>query len=52
VGLPIAVATVLVLIASVGYGSALLLGEDLLATVPGSLTGRALGLHSCRLLTM
>jgi MFS family permease len=50
--LPIAAAGMLVLIASVGYGSTLLLQEDLLATVPRSLTGHALGLHSCGLLTM
>lgn len=49
---PIGVAGVLVLVASVGYGSTLLLQEELLATVPRSLTGHALGLHSCGLLTM
>jgi hypothetical protein len=42
---------VLVLIASIGYGSTLLLQEELLATVPRSLTWHALGLHSCGLLT-
>jgi predicted MFS family arabinose efflux permease len=50
--LPIAAAGVLVLVASIGYGSTLLLQEELLATVPRSLTGHALGLHSCGLLTM
>jgi len=34
------------------YGSTLLLQEELLATVPRSLTGHALGLHSCGLLAM
>jgi hypothetical protein len=39
-------------VASIGYGSTLLLQEELLATVPRSLTWHALGLHSCGLLTM
>lgn len=50
--LPIAVATVLILVASLGYGSTLLLQEELLATVPRPLIGHALGLHSCGLLAM
>jgi MFS family permease len=50
--LPIAPATGLVLIASIGYGSTLMLQEELLATVPPALTGHALGLHSCGLLAM
>ena len=50
--LPVAVAIGLVLVASLGYGSTLLLQEELLATVPRSLTGHALGLHSCGLLAM
>ena len=51
-GLPIAVATALVLVSSIGYGATLLLQEELLATVPQRLTGHALGLHSCGLLAM
>lgn len=51
-GFPIAVAVGLVLVASVGYGSTLLLQEELLAAVPRSMTGHALGLHSCGLLAM
>lgn len=50
--LPIAAAGGLVLVASLGYGATLLLQEELLRTVPPSLTGHALGLHSCGLLAM
>jgi len=50
--LPVPVAAVLIVVASVGYGSTLLLQEELLATVPRSLTGHALGLHSCGMLAM
>jgi MFS family permease len=50
--LPVAAAAGLVLVASLGFGATLLLQEELLATVPRSLTGHTLGLHSCGLLAM
>jgi hypothetical protein len=50
--LPIGVAAVLVVIASVGYASTLLLQEQLLAVTPDELSGHALGLHSSGMLTM
>jgi MFS family permease len=50
--LPIGVAAVLVVIASVGYASTLLLQEQLLAVTPDELSGHALGLHSSGMLTL
>lgn len=50
--LPIGVAAGLVVIASVGYASTLLLQEQLLAVTPAELSGHALGLHSSGMLTM
>jgi hypothetical protein len=51
-GLPFPVAFGLVAMASVGYGSSLLLQERLLAAVPAQLSGHALALNSCGMLTM
>ena len=50
--LPIGVAAVLVVVASVGYGATLLLQERLLAVTPPELSGHALGLQSSGMLTM
>jgi hypothetical protein len=52
VHMPSAAAGGLVLLASLGYGATLLLQEELLRSIPRSLTGHALGLHSCGLLAM
>jgi MFS family permease len=48
--LPVAVAAVV--LASVGYSASLLLQQRLMALTPGELSGHALGLHSCGMLTM
>jgi MFS family permease len=45
-GLPLAVATIAVALASVGYAAGLLLQQRLLAVTPDELAGHALGLHS------
>jgi MFS family permease len=50
--LPIGLAAALVVMASVGYASTLLLQEQLLAVTPDELSGHALGLHSSGMLTM
>lgn len=50
--MPIGVAAALVVIASVGYGSTLVLQEQLLARTPHDLSGHALGLQSSGMLTM
>lgn len=50
--MPIGVATALIVIASVGYGSTLLLQEQLVAATPPELSGHALGLQSSGMLTM
>ncbi|MFD9635305.1 MFS transporter [Streptomyces violascens] len=47
--LPLAVATVM--LSSVGYAASLLQQERLVALVPEGMTGQALGLHSCGMLT-
>jgi predicted MFS family arabinose efflux permease len=52
VAMPIGAAAVLVGIASIGYGSTLLLQEQLLARTPHELSGHALGLQSSGMLTM
>ncbi|TYB49402.1 MFS transporter [Actinomadura chibensis] len=46
------VAAVLVLVASVGYGSTLLLQDRLMTLTPEEIHGQALGLHSSGMLTM
>jgi predicted MFS family arabinose efflux permease len=48
----LAVAAVIVTIASVGYCATLLLQENLMALTPEELSGQALGLHSSGMLTM
>jgi len=48
--LPVAVAAIV--LASVGYSASLLLQQRLMALTPDSLSGHALGLHSCGMLTM
>ena len=50
--LPVWVAAALVVLASVGYASTLLLQEQLLAVTPPELSGHALGLSSSGMLTM
>jgi hypothetical protein len=50
--MPIGAAAALVAIASIGYGSTLLLQERLLAVTPPELSGHALGLQSSGMLTM
>lgn len=40
------------LVASVGYGSTLLLQDRLMTLTPGEIHGQALGLHSSGMLTM
>jgi MFS family permease len=51
-GLPLAVATIAVAVASVGYAAGLLLQQRLLAIIPDALSGHALGLHSSGMLSM
>ncbi|MEU3370073.1 MFS transporter [Streptomyces sp. NPDC006711] len=48
---PLTVAVVAVSLGSIGYGASLLQQERLLEQVPDELTGQALGLHSCGMLT-
>ncbi|MER0449574.1 MFS transporter [Streptomyces sp. Edi4] len=48
---PLTVAAVAVSLGSIGYGASLLQQEQLLEQVPDELTGQALGLHSCGMLT-
>ncbi|MEZ7002693.1 MFS transporter [Streptomyces sp. AD55] len=49
---PLPVATVLVALASVGFGASLVQQERLVGLTPDDLTGHALGLHSAGMLTM
>ncbi|MER5467851.1 MFS transporter [Streptomyces sp. NPDC002935] len=48
----VAVAAVLVAVASVGFGSSLIQQERLVALIPDELSGHALGLHTAGMLTM
>ncbi|MBQ0829378.1 MFS transporter [Streptomyces tagetis] len=49
---PLPVATVLVAVASIGFGASLVQQERLVDLTPDDLTGHALGLHSAGMLTM
>ncbi|MGW3665630.1 MFS transporter [Streptomyces sp. NPDC005141] len=48
----VAVAAVLVAVASIGFGSSLIQQERLVALIPDELSGHALGLHTAGMLTM
>ncbi|WP_406372601.1 MFS transporter [Streptomyces sp. NBC_00647] len=48
----VAVAAVLVAVASIGFGSSLIQQERLVALIPDDLSGHALGLHTAGMLTM
>ncbi|MBE1537428.1 MFS transporter [Actinomadura algeriensis] len=48
----VAVAGVAVLVASIGYGSTLLIQDRLMALTPDEIHGQALGLHSSGMMTM
>jgi predicted MFS family arabinose efflux permease len=50
--LPLPLAVLAVVVASVGYGAGLLLQERLLALTPDDMRGQALGLHTSGMLTM
>ncbi|KRV50758.1 hypothetical protein AQ490_16280 [Wenjunlia vitaminophila] len=49
---PLAVSVLAVVVASVGFSASLLLQERLMELTPDELSGHALGLHSCGMLTM
>ena len=48
----LALAAVIVMVASIGFAASLLLQESLMALTPDELSGQALGLHSSGMLTM